>query len=546
MKKSKTIILLLSLFFMFIGVVSAKEDPFSLDWREKESFYETTDSRYAVLNLRYRNGYLAIYTDEDDYSHIRYYDNDGSLIKEKKLNDSIYGVLDAVTNDENVFLLVNKYDYGYNDDYYYNGYYYDSAPQIIKLDDNFNIEEAYDLYDETVNYYNYDYPFIRFANVEAPFYGMSTLSIVNDRLYILGTNFEIRSFDLNLGTIKTVKSDENSVKKYFPEIYYLYMLSYESYRNDDDYYFISSDVSDKNVAYSKTVISDFDWLDYFFPSPTPISLEEESLDPFSNPPIIQIQGGTSTYITSVPSYPMAYIGLLDKAGKIEWEVENKNYYFFTNVKLINEYIVAQGMGEYGNDVVIYDLDGKVVQTIKSKYDGYQFLASTTNGFLVTDIEATNQCYYYDNVSTQNQLNGIATINDDPDYCKVVLTTEHYALPYNINVDLDGEAEVKANEQSFAGKKETIEVIPKEGYKVDSIIVTDAEGNVLEVEDNAFTMPASDVNVAIKIVEIEEEIEEPPVIENPNTNAFSITGIAIVTVGLGIVGIRYFKKLRFLK
>ena len=62
---------------------------------------------------------------------------------------------------------------------------------------------------------------------------MSTLSIVNDCLYILGANFEVRSFDLNLETIKRIKTDESVVKKYFPSIYYLAKLTIEE---NIDYY----------------------------------------------------------------------------------------------------------------------------------------------------------------------------------------------------------------------------------------------------------------------------------------------------------------------
>ncbi len=559
MKKSKTIILLLSLFFMFIGVVSAKDDPFAFDWRDNETI--TTEGSSSFNNLKYRNGYLTIYSEESydyDVTYVRYYDINGNIIKEKKLNNM--EIIDAITNNDNVYLLVSTY--GYYDSYNRR------IPEIVKLDDNFNVEESYDLDDDYSN-------FIGEANYLAPQFGMTTLSIVNDRLYILGEEFKIRSLDLDLGTIKYVKEDETSVKKYFPGIYYLAKLVFEynmtyyteydyeedEYNYSDSYYealireygynhyygyetlpniFISADTNNDYVAISG-LYSECDeynneyyrWLTSFYPHIV-TSLNSDELDEED-----EDYGVSPTFAYSCPT-PKNLIGLFDKSGKLIWSKENNNYYAFTNVKLINDYIVALGVGEYGSEIVIYDLDGKLVQTIESKNDGYGFLASTKDSFLVTN-GTVGECSL-----PPKSINPVSQTLASSRYCEVLTNTEHYALPYNINVDLDGEAEVNANEQSFAGKKETIEVIPKEGYKVDSIIVTDSDGNVLEVEDNTFTMPASDVNVAIKIVEIEKEVEEPPVIENPNTNAFSITGIAVVAVGLGIVGIRYFKKLRFLK
>ena len=559
MKKSKISILLLSLFFMFIGVVSAKDDPFILDWREKDSI--NLDGGGSLFrNLQYRDGYLTIYSDNsyDDYNYVvtyvRYYDIDGNVISEKKLNNMY--IIDAITNDDNVYMLVEFYTYD-DDDYYY------EAPQLIKLDDNFNVEVKYDLsHEHVVDEYDDYKSFIYRANYIAPSYGMSTLSIVNDCLYILGANFEVRSFDLNLETIKRIKTDESVVKKYFPSIYYLAKLTieenidyYDDYCGSEYYYcekfydeysgldfdylnrygyddlfensyfnYIAADTVNGNTAYSKVTESYYAWLHYFYPAPSPVALEEDNE--------IMTMGVTSG------DYG-AYIGLLDSNGEIVWEKENSNYAYFTNVKIVNGYIVAIGVHyedyDYYGDIVIYDLDGKVVQTIESnnKVGGYDYLSTTKYGFLVTDGDVYNMCKSGRAVPTYRLNN-----------CGVSANTEHYAIPYNIIVNVEGEGEVKANEQSFASQKQTIEVTYKEGYRVESVIVTDSEGNNIDVEDNSFIMPASDVTIFVKIVK--DVKEESPVIENPNTNAFPITGIIVITIGLGIIGIRYFQKLKFLK
>ena len=551
MKKSKKIILLLSLFFMFIGTVSAKDDPFAFDWRDNEAI--TTEGNVSFNNLKYRNGYLSIHSEESynyDTIYIRYYDIDGNIISEKKLDDM--EIIDAITNDDNAYLLISTYKC-YDD-------YCNKIPEIVKLDDNFSIEKEFNLDDD----YN---SFIGEANYIAPQFGMTTLSIVDDRLYILGEEFKIRSLDLDLATIKSIKEDENSVKKYFPGIYYLAKLVVENnmmyYTEDDyeeyDYYsdsyyeslirkygnsyysgdgilpsvFISADTNNDYVAVSG-LYSECDeyytryyrWLTAFYPV-FEVSINEDELDETS---------GTGTYGISTISCPIPknIIGLLDKNGKPIWTKENNDYYAFVNVKLINDYIVALGETEYGYDVVIYDLDGKLVQTIESKNDGYGFLASTKDGFLVTD-GSVSDC------PIPESINPVSQTFSSSRYCELSANTEHYAIPYNITVTIEGEGEVKANEQSFSGKKQTIEITPKAGYKVDSITITDTEGNIIDVEDNTFIMPASDVIIEVKFKKIIEEI-----IENPNTAAISITGLVLLAGILGFVVKRNYNKLRFLK
>ncbi len=50
------------------------------------------------------------------------------------------------------------------------------------------------------------------------------------------------------------------------------------------------------------------------------------------------------------------------------------------------------------------------------------------------------------------------------------------------------------ESAAAGAEVTITVTPEEGWELDAISVTTADGEAVEVEDGTFTMPASDVTV----------------------------------------------------
>lgn len=530
MKKIEKILLVICFIILNITIVSAK--PFELDWRDSNSFI-MEDSSDVFKNLKYRDGYLAIYNVETNSDlpdmYIRYYDKFGNTIKDNKLKN--IGVIDAITNDDNVYLLVmipGKYNYYY-------------IPQIMKLDDNLSIEETYDLMDED-NYYYDDY-LVGEVNYIAPKYGMTTLSIYNDNLYILGEKFKIRSFDLDLKKMKNVSSSANAVKKYFPAIYYLLKLTYDN--NYDDYYdyydyeeffsdghynaYIAADVNDNYVAYSKNTCGMGGWLEYFIPVMQESVLETGNVRKISP-------------ITKISCSPSNYVGLLDKDGKTIWEKQNDKYDFIFDVKLINDYIVT--IGEiydedyyvYYYDIVVYDLEGNVVQTIESKAEkgGYGFLGPTGDGFLVTDIDESNQCLKK-SVAPTAQTSNIPA-------CSIAATTEHYALPYNITIEVIGEGEVKANDKSYAEVKEKVETTPAEGYVLKSVVVTDEDGNVIEFKEDSFTMPTSDVKIVVTFV----KKVNIPIIENPNTAAFSIIGVIVIAIGIGLVFKHNYKKLKFLK
>lgn len=58
----------------------------------------------------------------------------------------------------------------------------------------------------------------------------------------------------------------------------------------------------------------------------------------------------------------------------------------------------------------------------------------------------------------------------------------------VNVNLDN---------AKAGDEITISATPGDGYRIDKIIVTDKDGNVIKVSGNKFVMPNS--NVIVKVI-----------------------------------------------
>ena len=64
------------------------------------------------------------------------------------------------------------------------------------------------------------------------------------------------------------------------------------------------------------------------------------------------------------------------------------------------------------------------------------------------------------------------------------------------------------EFAIAGETVTMTITPNEGYEIESIKVTDMNNKIIEVKDNKFIMPESDVDVIVKFKEIvKEEVKE---------------------------------------
>ncbi len=67
--------------------------------------------------------------------------------------------------------------------------------------------------------------------------------------------------------------------------------------------------------------------------------------------------------------------------------------------------------------------------------------------------------------------------------------------YYVTVNASENGSVTAKEYAIAGETVTLNVSPAEGYALESITVTDADGSNVPVENNQFTMPAKAVTVS---------------------------------------------------
>ena len=117
------------------------------------------------------------------------------------------------------------------------------------------------------------------------------------------------------------------------------------------------------------------------------------------------------------------------------------------------------------------------------------------------------------------------------------------VKFNIESDIEfvnsnnGEAIGEKKIDEFDREYVELRIEPKAGYIVDEIIVTDAYGNRIEVTDNKFYMPSSDVKVEVKY----KGGEYLPIPNTALSQNISFILIGIILIGLGMYTMNFIKK-----
>ncbi len=552
MKKSKIIVFLLSLFILCISVVKAKENPFALDWKNDDK--ATTYNLLGVIdtNLVYGDGYVNFRLDmnkntEEIKTIMRRYDHEGNIVKEKKINDKL--VVNATTDGEYIYVLQFDIDYlrsqerslqetyGINTMAGGSPYYSEEVGlSVIKYDGNFTLEEQYDFLNEDIEKLDYNDELERTEIMQfgGRLLGYDTMTVDENGVYLLTYGMGVVEFDKELQELSYYEPDydpeSNTMKKYFDQVYQTSKLGAKM-----DNGIISLDSNEQNIAY------------------TSLSCVPDIATIFSMRSEKSIKGvATITYAPEETCDLNGYIGLTDSEGKTIWEKDLEYDLLAINVKLIGDYVVAVGLSEDGTEILVYDLEGNLVQNITTDIVGYTHLVPTKNGFIVSkNTTDSKKCYYpelssvepYSEISDESQgkINDILDSLEDCSYCVTYTTTEVYHLPYNINKEITGEGELEVKEDAYSGEEVEVKASPKFGWKIDKLIVRDANGNEIEVKDGKFVMPSSEVTIEVTFTKIIEAI-----IENPNTASISITGLVLFACALGYITYKNYKKVKFLK
>ena len=125
---------------------------------------------------------------------------------------------------------------------------------------------------------------------------------------------------------------------------------------------------------------------------------------------------------------------------------------------------------------------------------------------------------------------------DASYCEVsvgagirpVITISASDIIYKVKTKTDGNGTVEADHiEAENGTEVKFTVMPKDGFELKEVKVTDSNGNVITFTENTFTMPNANVTIEATFVKIEK---------NPNTLTFVgylIIGILFVSA-MGII------------
>ena len=511
MKKRFLLCYFVIILFFIGGVVKAKDNPFVLDWKNEDEMTSYEFGAIIDTNLAYDKGYVTIQLDMNYDTGViktvmRNYDLDGKTLKEKQIKNSV--ILDGVTDGTYIYVL-QVYE-----SYRSRVASYMPLVSIVKYDMNFKVVNEYEFTEEDL--YDTDERFLMISAI-AKNYGLNSMSLVDNNLYLLQYGYGMFKIDTgleNLSSYSPVYNPENTrVRKYFENYYDIATIS-----EDIELGIASLDKNEKYIAYSgSTCTDDIAW-----------SLARRDNVVTGVNPIVACD-------------ERSYVGLLDSNGKEIWEKELKDYYILLNVKIINDYVVSLGIMEGQTEIVVYDLEGNVVQIIESDQIGYLHITPSASGFIVSNnVIDRNNCNY--GVAGQSSviINSINTMQaddsmDDLYQCPMYTTTEVYQIPFNIEVKVEGKGKVEVSSESFADLEQSIVTKANFGYKLKEIRITDKDGNVIELKNGKFIMPASDVTIEV-IFDV----------ENPNTADIAIIGTIVAGIGFGIFGITRYRKLKFLK
>lgn len=195
---------------------------------------------------------------------------------------------------------------------------------------------------------------------------------------------------------------------------------------------------------------------------------------------------------------------------------------------------------------IYTNDGKKYDSIKVIHDEIVDISSGScdkfelNNLFIYGNELF--IFYSKNYCMQPVRNN--NVNDDlKDNTKYAEAKDSiilkYTLEYEVNAvsSSDGELTYETKIDDDGRSYVELKVVPKDGYSVEEIIVTDANGERIEVTNNKFIKPLNDVTVEVKYV----KGEYLPIPDTFLSRSLTLSIIGLVLVGLGIYTFNYVRK-----
>ena len=529
----KKIFLVLMTFIIGLTIVSASD--YRLEWKNQldvNSTYtevtETSDGGYVAVG--YAITMQEIMLEEATSKEVTLpimskYDKDGKLLWTKNIikeveiketnNDETYIMpLKIASLDNNEFImLVNEM--------------YSRKALILRYDKDGNIMYAKE-FESKINYKEiFDFKVTK-NNI---YIGLRNNTIFND--YYIKLDLEGNYLDKYNGAIFTLDLEEN---------YYIITNRYSLIKCD----------SEGNIKVEKSIILD----DYDSTRIWQIMVDNN----------ITLYGVLINYSQDASNDKYyEYVVQYDKDLNFKWqsikELTDKNEIDIVYDKRLTKIIYSNDDGyikrevsvddylktkngelqEYPFSFVRYDKNGKKIEEYKS-LDGHYY-----NNMIVNDKSENifvggkiglERSYPPENSSSRPTQYSIKRLEADSIESSTTEVfpafIEKYSDDYIIEKEETEQGKLEVNlTNAKAGTKVTFKASPKFGYKVAKVVVLDSNNNEIEVnmEDNSFIMPSSDV-----IVKVTYEA----IIENPKTGVIDVSLIMLIVCGLSFVLYKSFK------
>ena len=168
-----------------------------------------------------------------------------------------------------------------------------------------------------------------------------------------------------------------------------------------------------------------------------------------------------------------------------------------------------------NDYTVSVVAGDSIQLPAPTRSGYDF-----DGWYVKSIDTTYQAG--EQVTINSDITFIAQWDrqssgggvSHPTWDGSSSSSDRYDIDKPSNVD-NGSIKVSPSSRAEAGDTVTITVTPDEGYELDELVVYDADGDEVDLDDEGdgaytFEMPKSDVEIEVSFARISDADDETPV------------------------------------
>ena len=194
---------------------------------------------------------------------------------------------------------------------------------------------------------------------------------------------------------------------------------------------------------------------------------------------------------------------------------------------------------------IYKIDGTKVDSIKIQQDfleNDELYICDSYDLIFFYLDGNDLVLYY-GIERCAERFVINNENDYKDKNKDISKPIYIMLKYSLNYEIE---KIESSNGSFTYENKydeegktfvELKIEPKEGYVVDKIIVTDLNGNKVEVIDNKFYMPLSDVKIEVQY----KMGEYLPIPDTFLGKSITLILIGLVLISLGFYTINYVRQ-----